>query len=112
MKLSETVAMMNSKDFNERFRAEYFQLQNRINGLSSILDNYRKGTLDFTPKCNLKLLDGQMRGMIIYKTHLEECAKIQGISLEEVVELKTPEENIESDKNEELTKIAVDMSKK
>ena len=109
MKLSETVEMMNSKDFNERFRAEYFQLQNRVNGLSSILDNYRKGTLDFTPKCNLKILDGQMRGMIIYKSHLEECAKLQGISLEEIGKVESPEE---LNKNEELNKIMTDLSKK
>jgi hypothetical protein len=80
---------MNSSEYNERFRAEYFQLQNRVNRLSIILDNYRKGTLNFKPKCSIKLLDGQMRGMLIYKTHLEEAAKIQGISLEEVMEVET-----------------------
>ena len=85
MKLSDTVEMMNSKDFKERFRAEYFQLTNRIDGLSKMLDGYRAGTLTFTPKCSIKLLDGQMRSMIMYKTHLEERAKIEEVSLEEVV---------------------------
>ena len=83
--------MMNSEDFKERFRGEYFQLQNRIVGLSAMLDKYRKGTLSFTPKCSIKLLDGQMRGMLIYKTHLEERAKIEGISLEEVIEIESSE---------------------
>lgn len=86
MKLSETVEMMNSVDFKERFRAEYFQLSNRIDGLSKMLVSYRAGTLKFTPKCSIKLLDGQLRSMITYRTHLEERAKIEDISLEEVVE--------------------------
>lgn len=89
MKLSETIEMMNSEDFKERFRAEYFQLSNRIDGLSSMLDKYRKGTLNFTPKCSIKLLDGQLRSMLMYKTHLVERSKIEGISLEEVEEQNT-----------------------
>ena len=85
MKLSETVTMMNSTDYKERFRAEYFQLKNRIEGLDKMLDGYRKGTLNFTPKCTIKMLDGQMNAMNMYRTHLEERAKIEEISLEEVV---------------------------
>lgn len=94
MLLSETVDMMNSEDFKERFKAEYFQLTNRIDGLSSMLDKYRKGTLNFTPKCSIKLLDGQLRGMLIYQTHLEERAKIEGINLEEpLIEVQTESNN-------------------
>jgi hypothetical protein len=88
---------MNSEDF----RAEYFQLINRINNLSDMLDRYRKGTLNFRPKCSIKLLDGQMRGMLIYKTHMEERAKIEGISLEEIVEEQTTTENLETNESEE-----------
>ena len=86
MKLSETITMMNSSDYKERFRAEYFQLKNRIEGLDKMLDGYRKGTLNFTPKCTIKMLDGQFNSMKMYKTHLEERAKLEDISLEEVVE--------------------------
>ena len=87
MKLTDTIEMMNSVDFKERFRAEYFQLTNRIDGLNNMLNDYRAGTLKFTPKCSIKLLDGQMRSMIMYKTHLEERAKIEGISLEETLQV-------------------------
>lgn len=97
MQLAETVEMMNSKNFKERFRAEYFQLDNRINGLSTMLDKYRKGTLNFTPKCSIKLLDGQLRSMIMYKTHLEERAIIEGIDLEEPNTLNI-DNNVEEDK--------------
>ena len=82
MKLSETVTMMNSTDYKERFRAEYFQLQNRIEALDKTLAELRQGKLKYDPKCTIKLLDGQMNAMKIYKTHLEEIAKIEEISLE------------------------------
>lgn len=35
MKLIETVEMMNSTDYKERFRAEYFQLKIRIESLDA-----------------------------------------------------------------------------
>ena len=89
MKIQDTIKMMTSEDFKERFRAEYFQLVNRIEKFSITLDGYRKNTLKFIPKCTLKLLDGQMNTMIMYRTHLEESAKIEGISLEEVISNKT-----------------------
>ena len=38
MELKDTIVMMTSSDFKERFRAEYFQLNNRIEGLSNMLD--------------------------------------------------------------------------
>lgn len=85
MKLSETITMMNSSDYKERFRAEYFQLQNRIEAFDKTLAELRQGKLKYDPKCTIKLLDGQMNAMKIYKTHLEEIAKIEKISLEEVV---------------------------
>ena len=34
MNLNETVEMMNSSDYKERFRAEYLQLKIRMNGLN------------------------------------------------------------------------------
>ena len=92
MKLSDTVTMMNSTDDQQRFRAEYFQLSNRVERLSNMLVKYRKGTLNFTPKCTQKLLDAQLNSMIIYKTHLEARAKIEGISLEEVIKPVDPKD--------------------
>lgn len=37
MKLNETVEMMNSADYKERFRGEYLQLKIRMEGLSAML---------------------------------------------------------------------------
>lgn len=83
MDLKATIVMMNSSDFKERFRAEYFQLKNRVEGLSNMLDKYRQNQLDFRPKCSIKLLDGQLNAMKSYVTHLTERAKIEGIDLQE-----------------------------
>ena len=85
MKLTDTIKGMNSSDYQERFRAEYFQLQNRIESFDKTLDDYRKGKLKFETKCTLKMMDGQMNTMIMYKTHLEAVAKVEGISLEDVI---------------------------
>jgi hypothetical protein len=105
MKLSDTVTMMNSSDYKERFRGEYFQLDNRIEGLSNMTEKYRKGTLEFTPKCTQKLLDAQFNAMIIYATHLKERAKIEGISLEEVVDKKDATvNNVTTNSKTEVTK--------
>ena len=54
MELKDTIVMTNSSDFKERFRTEYFQLKNRVEGLSVMLDKYRKNQLDFRPKCSIK----------------------------------------------------------
>ncbi len=38
MKLADTVEMMNSVDYKERFKAEYAQLVIRYNGLKKMLE--------------------------------------------------------------------------
>lgn len=93
MDLKDTIVIMTSSDFKERFRAEYFQLKNRVEGLSVMLDRYRKNQLDFRPKCSIKLLDGQLNAMKSYMTHLTERAKIEGIDLSEIIVDKQPEIN-------------------
>ena len=73
-----------------------------------MLDKYRKGTLTFTPKCSIKILDGQFRSMIMYKTHLIERARIENISLEEIVETSETDEDSktsETDKTASSTTI-------
>ena len=91
MKLQDTVKLMNSDDHKERFRAEYFQLINRIESFDKTLDDYRKGKLKFETKCTLKMMDGQMNTMIMYRTHLEAAAKVEGINLEEIIAGQNPD---------------------
>ena len=61
MELSDTIEMMNSEDFKERFRAEYFQLKIRYQKLHDMIVKYEAGTLPFTPNCPLELLKHQKK---------------------------------------------------
>ncbi|MFR1823852.1 MULTISPECIES: crAss001_48 related protein [Clostridium] len=81
MELKDTVQMMESVDYKERFKAEYLQLKIRINGLRNMLKKYKAGTLPFTPSCSYDLLNGQLKAMELYATYLEERAEIEGIDL-------------------------------
>ena len=81
MELKDTVEMMKSFDYMERFRAEYFQLKIRMNALSKMLVKYKEGTLSFTPLCSYDLLARQLSAMRLYAFHLEERADIEGINL-------------------------------
>ena len=79
MKLNETIEMMTSSDFKERFKAEYYQLKIRLNKLAQMLLKYNE--LDFTPNCSFDLLNGQLKIMEVYMDYLEERAEIEGIEL-------------------------------
>ena len=81
MDLKETIRMMLSADYKERFIAEYTQLTVRMEGLSSVIDGYINGTLDFTPSCSLTLLKLQYHAMRTYRDVLKSRAKIQNIRL-------------------------------
>ena len=81
IELNETVQMMVSTDYKERFRAEYLQLKIRITGLSNMLKKYKEGTLTFKPSCSYELLHTQLVYMECYLNTLEERAKIENIDL-------------------------------
>lgn len=81
MNLQDTVEMMNSSDFKERFIGEYAQLVIRKNGLESMLQRTKKGTLPFKPKCSLFLLESQLKTMEDYAKQLEIRAEIEEIEL-------------------------------
>ena len=81
MELRDTVEMMNSADYKERFKAEYYQLDARIYKLTGMVSNYQMGTLDFTPSCPLAILEAQLNAMQIYAYTLRERAEIEGIKL-------------------------------
>nr|DAK60893.1 MAG TPA: hypothetical protein [Caudoviricetes sp.] len=51
MELKDTVALMASADYKERFKAEYYQLVIRFKKLQTMLEKWDKGELDFTPTC-------------------------------------------------------------
>lgn len=81
MDLKDTVKMMNSPDYKERFKAEYHQTKIRYNKLHSMCIKYEAGTLNFTPSCSLELLSEQKSAMGHYLHCLEVRAEIEGIKL-------------------------------
>lgn len=50
-KLCDTVELMNSADYRERFKAEYLQVVIRYKGLRNMLDKWDRGELEFKPTC-------------------------------------------------------------
>ena len=60
MQLKDTVKMMNSEDFKERFKAEYYQLSLRLYSLTSMLIKWENNMLDFEPKCSKETLENQV----------------------------------------------------
>ena len=56
MQLKDTVEMMASEDFKERFKAEYYQLSLRLYSLTSMLIKWENNMLDFEPKCSKETL--------------------------------------------------------
>ena len=84
MKLSETVEMMNSTDYKERFKAEYNQLAIRYRGLKTMLDNWDNGTLKFEPTCPRSTYNMQIKAMADYLAVLEARAVMENIVLDVV----------------------------
>lgn len=84
MELKDTVEMMNSRDYQERFKAEYVQTEIRHRKLSKLIDDYEAGVLNFKPKCSLELLQKQYCAMQEYICALEVRAVIEEIALPRV----------------------------
>ena len=82
MELKDTVNGMISDDYKERFKAEYIQLDTRLNKLKDILNKYAKNTLDFTPKSRIELLIAQAKCMEEYKDILRERAAQEEINID------------------------------
>ena len=81
MQLKDTVEMMNSKDFKERFKAEYYQLSIRFCELTSMLIKWENNMLDFEPKCSKETLKNQIIFMHGYIGILRLRAQIEEIEL-------------------------------
>lgn len=81
MELKDTIEMMNSNDYKERFKAEYQQTKIRYDKLDAMTVKYEAGTLSFTPTCSLELLKDQKKHMGNYIRCLKIRAEIEGIEL-------------------------------
>lgn len=80
MKLDETVNLMCSNDFKDRFIAEYVQLVIRLSKLNNVLNN-TPDTLFKVDDITKALMLKQRDAMESYKVCLEKRADILGIDL-------------------------------
>ena len=85
MKLSDTVDLMNSVHYENRFLAEYRQTKIRYERLHRMIVKYHAGTLDFKPKCSVELLEAQAAAMGRYLKILEIRAEKEGIDVFELM---------------------------
>lgn len=81
MEIKDTIEMMQSEDYKERFKAEFYQVRTRREKLIDMLDKWNKGELGFEPKCTFEMLCTQRDIMSAYCSILRERAKIEGIQL-------------------------------
>lgn len=84
MELKDTIVMMRSDDYKERFKAEYWQNKIRYQKLHKACVKYEAGTLHFTPNSSLELLQRQAAAMGEYLHCLELRAEIEGVDLEDI----------------------------
>lgn len=81
IELKDTVPMMISDDYKERFVAEYSQLSIRYKKLYAVLEKYAADKLDFKPTCPIEILYEQLDHMEAYLNVLKIRAKYEDIEL-------------------------------
>lgn len=64
MELKDTNEMMQSEDYKERFKAEYYQTKIRYDKLKKMVDNWE--SLDFKPTCRKDIYTTQLDAMKAY----------------------------------------------
>lgn len=79
--LKQTVGLMNSSDYKERFKAEYYQLKIRYDKLHNMCEKWDKNELEFTPTCSRTIYARQLNAMAFYLKILEERAVVEKIEL-------------------------------
>ena len=81
LSLQDTVEMMNSEDYKDRFKAEYYQVYIRFVKLNSMIEKWDKEELDFEPTCPRSTYDMQLKAMKDYISVLEARAVMENIDL-------------------------------
>lgn len=77
--LSDTIELMQSADYKDRFKAEYYQLDIRITKLEAVITRASNG--DFKPTCPVGMLQEQLHFMKAYKALLTSRADTEEIIL-------------------------------
>ena len=83
MELKDTISLMTSTDYKDRFKAEYIQNVVRYKKLKAMLDKWDNGKLDFSPTCPRSTYNIQVKAMTDYIAVLEARAVMENIALPE-----------------------------
>ena len=81
MELKDTIDLMTSANYKDRFKAEYYQLKIRYEKLKAMLDKWDNGELDFEPTCPREIYNKQIEGMETYLDVLADRAELEKIEL-------------------------------
>lgn len=82
MELKDTITMMQSADYKERFKAEYQQVVIRYQKLNDMLKKWDNGELNFQPTCPRSTYNMQIKAMTDYIAVLEARAVMERIDLD------------------------------
>ena len=81
LELIDTVNMMTSEDWKDRFKAEYLQTKIRYEKLHKLIVKREVGKIGFETPISLKSWINQAKYMGLYLYELEKQAAIHGIEL-------------------------------
>lgn len=81
MFLKDTIDLMNSDNYQDRFKAEYYQLEERRRKLEDMLKKWDCEELNFTPTCPRYLYDKQINAMTEYLEVLKERSILEGVDI-------------------------------
>lgn len=95
--LVDSVKLMLSEDYKERFIGEFIQVRNRYFNLKRMVEMWDNGILSFTPTCSREIYNFQLKGMLEYMDILVIRARIEGIELPNMEKLKEPNYLIQHD---------------
>lgn len=91
--LEETVELMLSEDPDDKFKAEYFQLENRFITLNEMLTEWDVGRLDPAPKGDRYTYGQALGSMRTYLQTLALLAKARGIDISGNDEMEEAEDD-------------------
>jgi hypothetical protein len=81
MELKDIIKGIKSKDYKERFKAEYWELRIRTTKLMNMLVKWDTKRLDFKPTCPRYIYDLQIKSMMEYLNILEARAQMEDVDL-------------------------------
>ena len=84
MELKDTVELMTSADWKDRFKAEYLQTKIRYEKLHALIVKREVGGLDFSTPIPLESWKTQIHHMGLYLYELEKQAAIHHIELPKI----------------------------